>query len=341
MSMRCGGHWRRCGADVDALDREIDAGRCESAIPARLRSIDAVSDASRVQRASQRARDAALHALAGRQGSRARPHDDSARLMHDEVECHQRDDPGHMAGVRRTFIRWLRWSRRAGLSAADRASWSRCWPRSPAMTPSVLQPNAGRRANTPACWRSAHTTESRGEGHRNVCLIPESRARHQSRVGAAWRAWRSWSVKTDRQRQCGRRGSAREGATARERSCGADGDVSIHARRVRGSDRRDLRDHSYAGGQVYIDGANMNALVGVAKPGEFGSDVSHLNLHKTFCIPHGGGGPGVGPVAVKAHLAPYPARQAVGAVQATRSAWSAPPIRQREHPADLRGCTSR
>jgi glycine dehydrogenase len=60
-----------------------------------------------------------------------------------------------------------------------------------------------------------------------------------------------------------------------------------------------------AGGQVYVDGANLNALVGFAKPGGFGADVSHLNLHKTFCIPHGGGGPGVGPVAVRAHLAPY------------------------------------
>ncbi|MBB6346890.1 aminomethyl-transferring glycine dehydrogenase [Nonomuraea muscovyensis] len=60
-----------------------------------------------------------------------------------------------------------------------------------------------------------------------------------------------------------------------------------------------------AGGQVYVDGANLNALVGLAKPGEFGADVSHLNLHKTFCIPHGGGGPGVGPVAVRAHLAGY------------------------------------
>jgi glycine dehydrogenase len=62
--------------------------------------------------------------------------------------------------------------------------------------------------------------------------------------------------------------------------------------------------HEY-GGQVYVDGANLNALLGWAKPGEFGGDVSHLNLHKTFCIPHGGGGPGVGPVAVAAHLAPY------------------------------------
>jgi glycine dehydrogenase len=60
-----------------------------------------------------------------------------------------------------------------------------------------------------------------------------------------------------------------------------------------------------AGGQVYVDGANLNALVGLARPGRFGADVSHLNLHKTFCIPHGGGGPGVGPVAVRAHLAPY------------------------------------
>ena len=60
-----------------------------------------------------------------------------------------------------------------------------------------------------------------------------------------------------------------------------------------------------AGGQVYVDGANLNALVGLAKPGKFGADVSHLNLHKTFCIPHGGGGPGVGPVIARSHLAPY------------------------------------
>merc|ERR1719223_1493083 len=60
-----------------------------------------------------------------------------------------------------------------------------------------------------------------------------------------------------------------------------------------------------AGGQVYLDGANMNAQVGLCKPGHFGSDVSHLNLHKTFCIPHGGGGPGVGPIGVKKHLTPF------------------------------------
>ena len=68
-----------------------------------------------------------------------------------------------------------------------------------------------------------------------------------------------------------------------------------------------------AGGQVYVDGANLNAMIGLAQPGEFGGDVSHLNLHKTFCIPHGGGGPGVGPVAVREHLAPFlPADAAAG-----------------------------
>ena len=72
-----------------------------------------------------------------------------------------------------------------------------------------------------------------------------------------------------------------------------------------------------AGGQVYIDGANLNALVGVASLASFGADVSHLNLHKTFCIPHGGGGPGVGPVAVRAHLAEFlPGRGDVGPVSA-------------------------
>src|SRR5690606_40314754 len=74
-----------------------------------------------------------------------------------------------------------------------------------------------------------------------------------------------------------------------------------------------VHDH---GGQVYVDGANLNAMVGLAAPGEFGGDVSHLNLHKTFCIPHGGGGPGVGPVAVGAHLAKYlPNVQSVGYVR--------------------------
>ena len=95
-----------------------------------------------------------------------------------------------------------------------------------------------------------------------------------------------------------------------------------------------------AGGQVYVDGANLNALLGYARPGEFGGDVSHLNLHKTFCIPHGGGGPGVGPVAVRAHLAPYlpthaghpDPEQARGHRRDQRRA-----VRLGGHPADLVG----
>jgi glycine dehydrogenase len=74
------------------------------------------------------------------------------------------------------------------------------------------------------------------------------------------------------------------------------------------------------GGQVYLDGANLNAMVGLSKPGEIGADVSHLNLHKTFCIPHGGGGPGMGPIGVKAHLAPHLPGDPVGGVGAVSAA---------------------
>ena len=89
------------------------------------------------------------------------------------------------------------------------------------------------------------------------------------------------------------------------------------------------------GGRVYVDGANMNALVGVAAPGEFGGDVSHLNLHKTFCIPHGGGGPGVGPVCVVADLVPYlPGHAAGGRRGAGRRRGLGGAARQRRGPAD-------
>ncbi len=95
------------------------------------------------------------------------------------------------------------------------------------------------------------------------------------------------------------------------------------------------------GGRVYVDGANMNALVGVAAPGEFGGDVSHLNLHKTFCIPHGGGGPGVGPVCVVKDLVPFlPA--APGSGSDDRGASAPCPPRRWATPACCRsaGCTS-
>ena len=87
------------------------------------------------------------------------------------------------------------------------------------------------------------------------------------------------------------------------------------------------------GGQVYLDGANMNAMVGLARPGDIGSDVSHLNLHKTFCIPHGGGGPGMGPIGVKAHSGAVPARPSGNRTAATV------PFRQRRS-ARPRSCRS-
>jgi glycine dehydrogenase len=88
------------------------------------------------------------------------------------------------------------------------------------------------------------------------------------------------------------------------------------------------------GGQVYIDGANMNAMVGLVKPGEIGGDVSHLNLHKTFAIPHGGGGPGMGPIGVKAHLAPHlPGASACGG----RGGGLGGPLWVGVHPADFMG----
>ena len=103
------------------------------------------------------------------------------------------------------------------------------------------------------------------------------------------------------------------------------GHLPVDQRGVRGDDHHRRRTWcTQAGGQVYIDGANLNALAGVASPALLGGDVSHLNLHKTFCIPHGGGGPGVGPVAAKSHLAPFlparvGARRAGGPVAARRT----------------------
>ncbi len=100
-----------------------------------------------------------------------------------------------------------------------------------------------------------------------------------------------------------------------------------------------VHDH---GGQVYVDGANLNALVGLAQPGRFGADVSHLNLHKTFCIPHGGGGPGVGPVAVARPPRPVPLpRPPAGraGIAAGRSGERGP-VRIGRHPAHLAGRTS-
>ena len=167
-----------------------------------------------------------------------------------------------------------------------------------------LQPNAGSQGELAGLLAIRHYHMSRNEPERTVCLIPES-AHGTNAASAVLAGLRVVVVK------CGSDGAIdvqdlrgkldqHEGAVAAimltypstngvfEPTVGEVCDL-VHA----------------AGGQVYVDGANLNALVGLAQPGVFGADVSHLNLHKTFCIPHGGGGPGVGPVGVREHLAPF------------------------------------
>ena len=167
-----------------------------------------------------------------------------------------------------------------------------------------LQPNAGSQGEYAGLLAIRDYHAGRGESQRDVCLIPSS-AHGTNAASAALVGMRVVVI-----------------------GCRDNGDVDLDELRAKiaehagklaalmitypsthGVFEHDIADicaavHD-AGGQVYVDGANLNALVGVARPGKFGGDVSHLNLHKTFCIPHGGGGPGVGPVAVRAHLAPY------------------------------------
>ncbi len=167
-----------------------------------------------------------------------------------------------------------------------------------------LQPNAGSQGELAGLLAIRGYHASRGQDARTVCLIPES-AHGTNAASAVMAGMRVVVV-----------------------ACDDDGNVDFDDLKTKAHDHAhelsalmvtypsthgvyesNIRDvcavvHE-CGGQVYLDGANLNALVGLAKPGKFGADVSHLNLHKTFCIPHGGGGPGVGPVAVRAHLAPF------------------------------------
>jgi glycine dehydrogenase len=166
-----------------------------------------------------------------------------------------------------------------------------------------LQPNAGSQGEYAGLLVIRRYHESRGDAHRDVCLIPQS-AHGTNPASAAMASLRVVVVKTS-----------------------ANGDIDIADLRAKATEHKErlaalmvtypsthgvfeegikeicqiVHDH---GGQVYMDGANMNALVGVARPGDIGADVCHLNLHKTFCIPHGGGGPGMGPIGVAKHLAP-------------------------------------
>ncbi len=167
-----------------------------------------------------------------------------------------------------------------------------------------LQPNAGSQGEYAGLLAIHDYHASRAEPHRDICLIPSSA--HGTNAASA----------------------ALAGLRVAVVACRDNGDVDLDDLRAKVAEHADrlaalmitypsthgVYEHDIAeicaavhdaGGQVYIDGANLNALVGLARPGKFGGDVSHLNLHKTFCIPHGGGGPGVGPVAVRSHLAPF------------------------------------
>jgi glycine dehydrogenase len=166
-----------------------------------------------------------------------------------------------------------------------------------------LQPSAGSQGEYAGLLAIQAYHSGRGEPHRDICLIPAS-AHGTNAASAALAGLRVTVV-----------------------ACRANGDVDLDDLRAKLSDHADrlsalmitypsthgVYEHDIAevcaathdaGGQVYIDGANLNALVGLARPGKFGGDISHLNLHKTFCIPHGGGGPGVGPLVARSHLAP-------------------------------------
>ena len=167
-----------------------------------------------------------------------------------------------------------------------------------------LQPNAGSQGEFAGLLAIKAYLESKGEHGRDICLIPSSA--HGTNAASAVMAGMRVVVIS-----CDALGNVDIGDLKDKLAMHA-GEIAalmITYPSTHGVFETAVADicelvHE-AGGQVYVDGANLNALVGVAKPGKFGADVSHLNLHKTFCIPHGGGGPGVGPVGVRSHLAPF------------------------------------
>jgi glycine dehydrogenase len=167
-----------------------------------------------------------------------------------------------------------------------------------------LQPNAGSQGEYSGLLAINAYHESRGEGHRNICLIPAS-AHGTNPASAVMAGLKVVVVATDDSGNIDM-ADLKEKANQHSDHLAA---LMITYPSTHGVFEESVREvcemvHEH-GGQVYIDGANLNALLGLAKPGEFGGDVSHLNLHKTFAIPHGGGGPGIGPIGVKAHLEPF------------------------------------
>jgi glycine dehydrogenase len=186
-----------------------------------------------------------------------------------------------------------------------------------------IQPNAGSQGEYAGLLIIRKWHASRGEGHRNVCLIPSS-AHGTNPASAQMAGMRVVVVGCDTSGNVDLDDLEKKAAEhAKDLACIMVTYPSTHGVFEAGITKACEIVHRH-GGQVYVDGANMNAMVGLCGPGLFGGDVSHLNLHKTFCIPHGGGGPGVGPVAVAKHLAPFlPGHrhlahdpQAIGAVTA-------------------------
>jgi len=173
-----------------------------------------------------------------------------------------------------------------------------------------LQPNAGSQGEYAGLLVIRAYHESRGQGHRDVCLIPSS-AHGTNPASAAMAGYKVVVV------ACDERGNVDLGDLTRKAEEHRDDLAALmvtypSTHGVFEEDIRAICDVVHRnGGQVYMDGANMNAQVGLCRPGDIGADVCHLNLHKTFCIPHGGGGPGMGPIAVAAHLAPFLPRHAV------------------------------
>ncbi|MGA7205369.1 MAG: beta-eliminating lyase-related protein, partial [Specibacter sp.] len=167
-----------------------------------------------------------------------------------------------------------------------------------------IQPNAGSQGELAGLLAIRGYHHSRGDEQRNICLIPAS-AHGTNAASAVLAGMKVVVVATAADGTIDHADlTAKIEAHKDQLSCIMITYPSTHG--VYDADVREVCDAVHAaGGQVYVDGANLNALVGLAQPGKFGGDVSHLNLHKTFCIPHGGGGPGVGPVAAKAHLAPF------------------------------------
>ena len=167
-----------------------------------------------------------------------------------------------------------------------------------------LQPNSGASGEYAGLIAIQRYHESRGEGHRNVCLIPSS-AHGTNPATASMVSMKVVVVKCDEEGNI----DVTDLAAKIEKHKDNLSSIMITYPSTHGVYEEKVKEvcemvHA-AGGQVYLDGANMNAQVGLTTPGFIGSDVSHLNLHKTFCIPHGGGGPGMGPIGVKSHLAPF------------------------------------